>query len=69
MEKDSDLLDYTRTAASSKAQEHSNIHQSRTRVLRILAARTWVNNLCAGYQTRSLHNPTPPTVEGISVIP
>ena len=24
-------------------------HQSRTRVLRILAARTWVNDPCAGY--------------------
>ena len=34
-------------------------HQSRTRVLRILAARTWVNDPCADRQTRSLHNPAP----------
>ena len=31
----------------------------KTRVLRILAARTWVNDICADYQTRSLHNPAP----------
>ena len=53
------FLDYARTVASSRTQEHSNTHQSRTRVLRILAARTWVNDPCADYQTRSLHNPAP----------
>ena len=34
-------------------------HQSRTRVLRILAARTWVNDPCASSWTCSPQNPTP----------
>ena len=47
------------TVASSRTQEHWNIHQRRTRVLRVSAARTWVNDPCADRQTRSLHNPAP----------
>src|SRR3990170_355209 len=30
-------------AASSRTQEHSNIHRSRNRVFRTSAARTWIN--------------------------
>ena len=30
-----------------------------TRLFRISAAQTWVNDLCASCQTRSLHNPAP----------
>ena len=67
-------MDYARIVASSRAQEHSNIHQSRTRVLRIFTARTWVNDPCADYQTRSLHNPAPvnrrrDTSDPIGVVP
>ena len=42
-----------------KLKNTQYIHQSRTRVLRIFAARTWVNNPCASCQTYSSHDLAP----------
>ena len=48
-QKDSALRNQAAPIASSRAQEHSIHPPSRTRVLRILAVRTWVNDPCADY--------------------